>query len=94
MRLLGSNMEDVRALTERKKKILMEKDYRVVEMWECEWEAKKREDVDVKAFVDRLDLQDPLDPRDAFFGGRTNAIQLYALADVSKGEEIHYYDYT
>lgn len=93
-RLLDRSMEDVRMLTERKKEGLTSRGYRVIEMWECEWNRLKREDEDVRAFVEGLDLKDPLDPREAFFGGRTNAIQLYARVDESRGEEIRYYDYT
>ena len=31
---------------------------------------------------------EPLNPRDAFFGGRTEAVRLYV-----KNEEMHYYDF-
>ena len=34
-------------------------------------------------------LHEPLNPRDAFFGGRTEAVRLYV-----KDEELHYYDFT
>lgn len=37
---------------------------------------------------------DPLEPRDAFFGGRTNAATLYHKADQSIGEQIKYVDVT
>ena len=94
-RLLDRSMEDVRLLTERKKQQLLEKGYRVNEMWQCEWQKRKEEDEEVRAFVEGLDLKDPLDPREAFFGGRTNAVRLYAQVDTTAGEEkIHYYDYT
>lgn len=35
-----------------------------------------------------------LDPRDAFCGGRTNAVKLYNCDDVENGEELRYYDFT
>ena len=37
-------------------------------------------------------MQDPLDPRDAFYGSRTNAIKLYHR--VRDEEEIRYDDFT
>ena len=37
-------------------------------------------------------VQPPLQPREAFFGGRTNVVQLHRTA--APGEEIRYYDYT
>lgn len=36
-------------------------------------------------------MSQPLNPRDAFFGRRTNAYSLYHK--VQEGEEIHYYDF-
>ncbi|XP_078380154.1 uncharacterized protein LOC144663093 [Oculina patagonica] len=66
--------------------------YTLVEMWECTWQKMKRDDERVKAFVDTLELLPRLEPRDAFFGGRTNAIQLYH--QTREDEEIHYVDFT
>ena len=54
----------------------------------------KEERKDVRSFVEGLRFVDPLEPRDVFYGGRTNAIKLYHLADGEKGEKIHYYDFT
>ena len=50
--------------------------YKVVEMWECQW------DIDIKKMkieTNRPDLEHhkPLVPRDAYFGGRVNAVKLY-----------------
>ena len=43
---------------------------------------------------ERIELLGRLEPREAFFGGRTNAVQLYWLAREEEGEEIRYVDYT
>lgn len=51
--------------------------HRVYEMWECEWNQMINNYPQVKQFVDKLDIVTPLNPREAFFGGRTNAIKLY-----------------
>jgi len=46
----------------------------------------------MKYFVSQLDVQDRLNPRDSFFGGRTNAVKLHHKVD--EGETIEYYDFT
>ena len=45
-------------------------------------------------FVDSLEFIDPLEPGDAFCGGRTNAVKLYHLIDVDSDEKMKYYDFT
>lgn len=49
---------------------------------------------DLQAFLSSLDIIPPLNPRDAFFGGRTGAVSLYRQADDTQGEEIRYVDVT
>ena len=46
----------------------------------------------LKNFAESFHLVTPLEPRDAFFGGRTEAITLYAVADPQ--ETITYVDFT
>lgn len=41
-----------------------------------------------------LDLVTSLNPCDAFFGGRTNAVKLFHLSSNNKDEQILYYDFT
>ena len=48
----------------------------------------------MREFSNRLELVTRLEPRDAFFGGRTNAVQLYRRAQEEEGEKIGYVDYT
>ena len=36
-----------------------------------------KEDEDLKRYIDEHELVDPLQPREAFYGGRTNAAKLY-----------------
>ncbi len=66
--------------------------YTLVEMWECQWQRQKQQDPDVKTFMESFHLTTRLEPREAFFGGRTNAIKLYDQTE--EGEEIHYVDFT
>ena len=80
--------------TVAKRKKLQENGYVVVERWGCEWDALKEDDEHVKQFVDRLGFVKPLHERDGMFGGRTNAIKLYDVADPSIGKIIEYKDVT
>ena len=52
----------------------------------------KKTQPDVQTYVDSLQLVEPLNPRDAFCGGRTNAIKLYHC--VIPDQKIHYIDFT
>jgi hypothetical protein len=65
--------------------------FNVVEMWECKWDnickkfhlpTSKKELEHIKCLI----------PRDAYFGGRTNAVKLYYRCDGP--EAIHYLDVT
>ena len=72
--------------------------YVVKTMWECGWNAKKKkaaEGSDLKTWLASYDAGvTPLEPRDAFFGGRTNAVRLHHAADADVGERIYYQDVT
>ena len=43
------------------------------------------------AFTDEIELMLPIEPRDAFFGGRVSPLVL--LKEVNEGEKIQYADY-
>jgi len=86
-------MWEVREVTkERIAKLRSLAGVNVVEMWGCEWDQYKKENPDCAAFVARLNITERLNPRDAFFGGRTNAAKLYHA--VSNTEQIKYFDVT
>ena len=61
-------------------------------VWECEWTRMKRKEPHVKAFLQGLSGVAPLQPREAFFGGRTGAVALHH--EVTQGEKIFYVDVT
>ena len=63
-----------------------------VEIWDHEWQDLLKKDEQVRKFVENLDLKDPIKPRDALFGGRTNAINLFHSC--RDDEQIKYYDVT
>ncbi|GBM04002.1 hypothetical protein AVEN_156168-1, partial [Araneus ventricosus] len=70
----------MRSLYEKTKEIsniLRSKGFQVIEIWEHDFQKMKKADDYVKEFLKTHDVTDRLKPRDAFFGGRTNAIKLY-----------------
>jgi len=66
----------------------------VIEKWECEWEKDVKTDPGLQQFLVDFEIIDPLQPRDAFFGRRTNAVKLHHKIDASKEEQIQYMDVT
>lgn len=71
---------------------IREAGYNLIVTWECEWKQKRKTHPDIQQFLDTLQMTPRLEPRDAFFGGRTNAVQLYFKT--GPDEEIRYVDYT
>ncbi len=65
-------------------------EYEIVEMYEHEWNRLKRENAEIKQFVQQLELSSPLNARDALSGGRTNAFILHY--QVKDDEEMDYID--
>ncbi|XP_076840662.1 uncharacterized protein LOC143485207 isoform X1 [Brachyhypopomus gauderio] len=64
----------------------------VTVLWEHEWLVMRKSDDVVKCFLKSFDIPERLNPRDALFGGRTNALHLHYVAQ--PGEKIEYYDFT
>ena len=83
-------MRDVREETRTKIEQLTVSGYHVKEMWECDWNRMIRTDPQLKRFIDTVDIVTPLNPREAFFGGRTNAIKLHHKVEENK--QIKYSD--
>ena len=64
--------------TMRKVNYLESHGFIVVQKWECELKKELEEDEEMKRFFDEhKKIVDPLQPRDAFYGGRTNAAKLF-----------------
>ncbi|CAH3144899.1 unnamed protein product, partial [Porites lobata] len=85
-------VEELYQATLSKRTALLRAGYTVIEMWECEWDRLVDTDEAVQHFLNSFDLVAPLEPREAFFGGRTGAVALHAV--VGEGEEIRYVDVT
>jgi hypothetical protein len=65
--------------------------YKLVEIWEHDI-TRMLLNPEFLAFFRKFDVQERLKPRDAFFGGRTNALKLYH--ECGPDEQIKYVDYT
>ena len=67
----------------------------MVTQWECDWRRRVKAEPLLEAFVkqQRVERVEPLQPRDAFFGGRTNAVRLHHRTERER-ETIRYQDVT
>ena len=66
--------------------------YNVRSIRECEFQSLYRTDPFFKTFELDFEYIEPLQPRDAFYGGRTDSCKLYYAAKPL--ERINYYDFT
>ena len=85
-------VQELYEATINKRMALLQAGYTVVEMWECQWQKLVDTNAEVQSFLASLELVPPLEPREAFFGGRTGAVAMHAVA--GEGEEIRYTDIT
>ena len=69
-------MEQLYQNTQKKVKCLKDQGFEVVEKWGCTFKKELEQDAEMKQFMKDHGFVDPLQPRDAFFGGRTNASKL------------------
>lgn len=83
-------VEELYQATLSKRMNILREGYNVKEIWECQWDRELKTNASVKHFLSSFDLVPPLQPRDAFFGGRTGTITLHSVA--GEGEEIRYVD--
>ena len=70
-------MEQLYKDTIRKVNYLKKRGFEVVQKWGSELEKELKEDEEMKQFFEQYEIIDPLQPRDAFYGGRTNATKLF-----------------
>lgn len=70
-------MAALRQKTEQRTNQLRSLKYEVKEMWEHQFVKEKKDNDELKKFLETHETEDRLDPRDAFYGGRTNALQLH-----------------
>ena len=86
------SFHDAYVATKKKEEKIQVAGYHLVTMWECGWKKLTQNVPAIQAFLKNKQFTTPLNPRDAFFGGRTNAVQQHH--HVEEGEKIHYQDVT
>ena len=87
-------IQELYEVTQQKHRLLRQHGYNLQIMWECDWGREVKSNGDLKQFLASYETVEPLNPRDAFFGGRTNAVRLHYVADEDQGEQIKYVDVT
>lgn len=85
-------MHDLFLKTVDRQEYLENEGFIVESIWECEYEKELARNVEMKTYIESLNIQDYINPRDAFYGGRTDAMKLFYEA--KENEKIHYYDFT
>ena len=73
----GKTMHDLHQTTKEKTCYLKDQVFKAVEVWVCDIKRELECNENMKRYFDHYDEVDPLEPRDAFFGGRTNAANLF-----------------
>ena len=75
-----------------KLKKLKELGFVVHVMWGCKWRRTMKNNENIAEYLKKHPMcrKDPINPRDALYGGRTNAVKLHYK--VKKGEKIKYLD--
>ena len=62
--------------TKEKVDYLKDQGFQVIEMWECKLLKEMEHDEEMRRYFEEHEIVDPLQARDAFYGGRTNATKL------------------
>ncbi|CAL1281836.1 unnamed protein product, partial [Larinioides sclopetarius] len=75
--LLGVTMYSFLEKTKSTTAKLRNKGYHVIEEWEHSFQTGLKQNPELKQFVSDHEVRDIINPRDPFYGGRTNAVKLY-----------------
>ena len=74
-----------------KEKRLTELGYVVLTKWSCDFNREKKQP-EMQKFLDTLNIQEQINMRDCYFGGRTNGLVLHK--EMTEGEKGYYVDFT
>ena len=89
----GLSMNDLFVATMGRLDNFRELGYNVVTIWEHEYDERLKKDPEFKAMVEEFfPYSEPIEPRDALYGGRCNAVKLYHEVDETSNTEIKYVD--
>ncbi|GBL77940.1 hypothetical protein AVEN_143270-1 [Araneus ventricosus] len=75
--LIGSTMKTLFQRTANTTARLRNRGHTIIEEWEHTFQNRFKQNLELKQFVSDHELQDRLNSRNAFYGGRTNAVKLY-----------------
>lgn len=90
--VFGRSMDEVFENTRTKITRIKSFGYEVREMWECEFNRFKNSNPDVKVYLENHSImtRSIMNPREGFFGGRTEVIK--PMCDIKNNEKIMYTD--
>jgi len=88
----GIEMSLLHQETMDREAFILSKGFTITSIWEHDYDDQLKNDDVMRAFIEDVAIKCPLNPRDAFKGGRVNAFKLYH--QVQPDEKIHYYDVT
>lgn len=86
-----TSMGDLFQRTIDKRKFLEDEGYTYISMWECDFDRALESNEFMGNFVNELCIIDQLEPREAFYGGRTESFVHHKEAN---GDKIDYCDVT
>ena len=78
--------------TMKKEQAIKALGYKLVNIWEHQFKDEIAQNPELRDFIGQLDIESRLNPRESFFGGRTNSCRLYYEA--KPDEIIRYADFT
>ena len=90
--LMQQSMSELYVLTMKKKSYIESLGMKCMCMWKHKFRETYQIDPELRHYLQNLDITDRLDPRESFFGSRTNASQLYYRT--KEDEKIKYVDFT
>lgn len=80
-KVVGLSMSDLYQRTLDKRRYLESLGFTYLQMWESDFNRAVESTDEMQSFIELLELASPLQPRDAFFGGRTETFTLHAHED-------------
>ena len=93
-KVTGKNSKDVREADEHRLQYIKSKGFNHRRMKECEWRKQLAKSPELQRIVNGFDIQLPIDPRDAFLGGRVDSTNLYFESeDGGKDSFLRYSDF-
>ncbi|CAC5368814.1 unnamed protein product [Mytilus coruscus] len=90
--LTKQSMEELYVVTKKREQTIRGLGYGYRRIWEHDFACRLNSNKRLKIFAENHEIEERLDPRHAFFGGRTDTTKLYHK--VGKDEQIKYVDFT